>query len=71
MTWRGRVKGGGVVLDEAVPLPDGTEVEVSVARPAAAEAPGQDLMKYAGQIDDLPEDASINLDHYLYGDAER
>lgn len=31
MIFRGHVKGGGIVLDEPLDLPEGTEVEIAVA----------------------------------------
>lgn len=31
MAFRGHVKGGGIVLDEPLDLPEGTEVEIAVA----------------------------------------
>jgi hypothetical protein len=29
------------------------------------------LLRFAGAMVDLPEDASVNLDHYLYGHPKR
>ncbi len=38
----------------------------------AAEVPLREgLMKFAGTVTDLPEDASLNVDHYLYGHPKR
>ena len=28
---------------------------------------GEKLMKYAGKATEMPEDAALNHDHYLYG----
>ena len=69
MTLRGRVEGGKIVLEEHVPLPEGAQVEVYVMkpRPVGPFQPDPDLMKYSGIIDDLPPDASQNIDRILYG----
>ena len=79
MVYRGHVKGGVVVFDSPVTLPDGAEVRVELL-PSAAEGPpldeegrtlGQKLMKYAGRAVGLPEDAAGQHDHYLYGTPKR
>ena len=74
MTYRGRVKNGVVVLDESVQLPEGAEVKVdllaeSPGDPAEEEIPTlyERLDAFIGKVHGLPSDASINLDHYLYG----
>lgn len=77
MTYRGRVENGVIVLDEAPLLPEGAAVKVEIdsvnesrkvdEKPRGVPA----LMKYAGCITDLPPDASVNLDHYLYGHPKR
>jgi len=36
-------------------------------RPVGPFQPDPDLMKYSGIIDDLPPDASQNIDRILYG----
>jgi uncharacterized protein (DUF433 family) len=33
--------------------------------------PAEPLLKHAGKTDGLPEDASLNHDHYLYGTPKR
>ena len=79
MVYRGRVKGGIVVLESAHALPEGTEVRVEVVtaegdRPLLDEngqTLGEKLMKYAGKAVGLPEDAALNHDHYLYGAPKR
>jgi hypothetical protein len=79
MTYRGHVKGGVVVLDEAVKLPDGVEVRVELSPDAAGETAldesgqtlGQKLLKYAGKAVGLPPDAAMNHDHYLYGTPKK
>jgi len=75
MTYRGRVKGGVVVVDEPATLPEGAEVRIEVTSSGSEEPVGdengqtlgQKLLQYAGKATGLPADASRNLDHYLYG----
>lgn len=79
MNYRGKVKNGVVVLDGAMALPEGTEVTVEPVKPKPkrtknAKQPKkyrQRLMKFAGRAEDLPPDASTNLEHYLYGHPKR
>ena len=73
MTYSGHIENGRVVFDGAPGLPDGTPVVVSVvakdAQPEAREIPTlyERMKPFIGKIDGLPEDASQNIDHYLYG----
>jgi hypothetical protein len=68
MTYRGRVESGVIVLDDAPPLPEGTQVQVEVASaPEGKSTLGERLMKYAGQAKGLPADLARNHDHYLHG----
>lgn len=70
MTYRGTVKGGVVVLEEAAePLPEGTTVRVE-AVPADDEALRslrQGLLRIAGTVTGLPADTARNHDHHLHG----
>jgi len=73
MEYRGRVKGGVVVLEAGASLPEGLEVRV-----APVPADEQDrrtiwekLRALAGSAPDLPPDAAPNHDHYLYGTPKR
>ena len=70
MTYRGKVQHGVVVLEDAKALADGTEVRVEridADQPALSES----LLKLAGRAKGLPNDASRNHDHYLYGTPKR
>jgi hypothetical protein len=69
MTLSGRIENGKIVLDGNAPLPEGAKVEVYVMkpRPTGPFKPNPELMKYSGIIDDLPPDASQNVDRILYG----
>ncbi len=68
MTYRGRVEKGTIVLDEPAALPEGAAVTVELAPAADRPSP---LLRLAGRAVDLPPDASVNLDHYLYGHPKR
>lgn len=66
-----------------LPLPDGTRVHLRVEEKNGAEKVASSsadgnaptlldrLKNVVGTIDDLPEDSSTNLDHYLYGRPKR
>ena len=78
MTYRGHVKNGVVVLDDAVTLPEGAEVQVAVVHLSKPE-PDRDhgatlyerLKPVIGIAQGLPPDASLNVDHYLYGHPKK
>jgi hypothetical protein len=76
MTIKGSVQDGKVVLPEGVFLPNGQEVNIEVPAPSLDPATattdlGRKLLELAGTCDGLPEDLSVNLDHYLYGTPKR
>jgi hypothetical protein len=86
MPIRGKIKNGKVVLENPRGLPDGTEVEVrpvkkrrKPAKPAKAPAKSkarprslaERLANVIGKATGLPPDASVNVDHYLYGLPKR
>lgn len=78
MVYRGRVKGGRIELDEQVRLPEGAQVEVSIdeTRPHAPQDDSgpslyERLKPVIGIAKGLPPDASINVNHYLYGTPKR
>jgi hypothetical protein len=75
MTFRGTVKGGVIVVDPPVSLPDGTTVEVTIASAKIAAEPQQTLHDVLepliGIVDDMPDDSSMNVDHYLYGHPKK
>lgn len=68
---------------EPLALPEGARVRLRVdeengaekaaAERAAGEVPSllERLKNVVGSVDDLPEDSSTNLDHYLYGTPKR
>jgi hypothetical protein len=74
MTYRGRVQNGVVVLDDSVKLPEGAEVKVDLLTAPPEARPEEEIPAlyerieaFVGKAHGLPPDASINLDHYLYG----
>ncbi len=75
MTYRGKVKGGVVVLEAPLPLPEGTTVEVRPLEEAQVEGADdkeleelrQTLLRWAGKAQGLPADMAKNHDHYLHG----
>ena len=79
MTYRGHVCNGVVVLDDAVTLPEGLGVKVepmeSPERPSEPDDDGPTLYEclepFVGKLEGLPPDASVNIDHYLYGLPKR
>lgn len=78
MVYRGHVREGKVVLDEPVVLPEGAAVAVHV-EPLELATDDDDSMptlyeqfeSFIGKAKNLPADASINHDHYLYGVPKR
>lgn len=66
MTYKGKVKGGVVVLDQGISLADGSEVRIEPVAPPV-DTLGKRLMKYAGILKDLPSDMAENHDHYIHG----
>jgi len=78
MTYRGKIKNGKVVFDGRVHLPEGTPVSVRPLKTERCRKKQEpiptvyDRMEpFIGIADDLPEDASVNIDHYLYGAPKR
>ena len=78
MTYRGRVNNGVVVLDDAVRLPEGLSVRVEPADSVSHDSDEKNiptllerLAPLVGKLEGLPPDASVNVDHYLYGLPKR
>jgi hypothetical protein len=78
MVYRGRVKNGVVVLEGRARPEEGTKVTVQpvrkAARPSRKKRPltlYERLKPLIGKAKGLPPDASINIDHYLYGLPKR
>jgi hypothetical protein len=77
MTYRGKVQGGVVVLEQPAGLAEGTEVTIQPVEQAnQTQTPSEEtlsevLLKFAGKAQGLPPDAARNHDHYLYGTPKR
>jgi hypothetical protein len=78
MVYRGHVENGTIRLEPPLTLPEGAEVEVHVLQETAQQEGKSDvpslyeqLKDFVGKAEGLPPDASINLDHYLYGLPKR
>ncbi|HVS33983.1 MAG TPA: hypothetical protein VMS17_00250 [Gemmataceae bacterium] len=82
MTARGKVKNGKVILDDPKALPEGAEVEVrplkKPKKPKQAskgktrrKSLAEHLAPFIGKVKGLPSDASVNLDHYIYGVSKK
>jgi hypothetical protein len=77
MTYRGHIRNGAVVLDEPLRLPDGSQVLIhavettAAATPASAATLGDLFRDVAGQGKDLPDDGSVQHDHYIHGTPKR
>lgn len=71
MTVRGTVRDGIIVLDKAIQLPNGTEVEVIVPDEADSKPTLLGLLELAGAVNDLPTDMARNHDHYLHGQPKK
>ena len=77
MTLHGQVRGGVIVFDPPVALPEGAEVQVQVIQ-SPAEAPPTELPSlyerlkpFVGAAKGLPADLAEQHDHYLYGTPKR
>lgn len=82
MTLHGHVSNGEIVFDRPVSLPEGAAVHVEIVVPQSIteDAPNvakdmpslvERLPDYVGKFEGQPPDASVNLDHYLYGTPKR
>jgi hypothetical protein len=78
MVFRGHVENGVIRLESPSALPEGAEVEVRLLQrgshaPEEAGIPSvyEQLKDFVGKAEGLPPDASVNLDHYLYGLPKR
>jgi hypothetical protein len=73
MVYQGHVKNGVVVFESAAP-PEGTVVRVEPL-PQTEENGDVNIWdkmnELAGRAPELPADAALNHDHYLYGKPKR
>jgi hypothetical protein len=79
MTIDGHIEKGQIVLNQAVPLPEGMKVRVELLSEIetaneAAVLPGAQFEHYKsviGAIDDLPVDFASQHDHYIHGTPKK
>jgi len=78
MVYRGQVKNGRIEIDGGTRLPEGINVIITLkADVKESQDDGsvptlfEQLADVIGTVPDLPEDLSVNHDHYLYGTARR
>lgn len=78
MTFLGHLQDGIVVLDSPPNLPNGTAVRVEIPETTATATDDskrktlyERFESFIGTAPELPPDASINHDHYLYGTPKR
>ncbi|MCG3197309.1 MAG: hypothetical protein GHCLOJNM_01794 [bacterium] len=72
MTYRGHVENGVVVLDEGAELPEGAVVEVDVLKEDdPVKSLRELLLEFAGCMEGLPSDLSVNHDHYIHGTPKK
>ncbi|HEY4761017.1 MAG TPA: hypothetical protein VIH42_10595 [Thermoguttaceae bacterium] len=74
MSYRGHVENGMVKIDEPVALPEGTKVQIDLIENSISKSSNEEglslydrLKTVIGMAQGLPADASLNVDHYLYG----
>ncbi len=78
MVYRGHVENGVIRSPDSVVLPDGAEVRAEIVAPANGPGtPETGLSLYdrlkplIGAATNLPPDASVNIDHYLYSHPKK
>ena len=77
--YRGHVSHGVVVLESQVKVPEGMEARVRFVKTRRKKHKTRKLPPslyerlepFVGKAKGLPPDASVNLDHYLYGLPKR
>jgi len=67
MVYRGHIQAGVVVLDEKVPLPEGTVVTIEPLESERPKTLAERFKDIIGSVPDLPEDMAENHDYYIHG----
>lgn len=69
MTYWGKVKGGAVILDRGIELPEGADVRVEIKTAVETESGRPDPLARMSELAVETEisDLATNVDHYLYG----
>ena len=68
MTYSGHIRNGVAVLDDDVKLPEGTPV---IIQPAPEGSLQEVLGQVSGKGKNLPDDGSLQHDHYISGTPKR
>jgi hypothetical protein len=71
VVYRGYFKGGVVVFDRRIELPEGIEVKVEPVGPQERKTLAEQLGDLVGSVPDLPSDMAEQHDHYLHGAPKR
>ncbi len=66
MELEGVVQNGVIVVDGAVPLPEGTRVKIVVEMPPRKPTLAERLLRHAGTVPGLPPDLAEQHDHYIH-----
>jgi len=69
--YRGHVKNGVVLLDDAVKLPEGAAVRVELAEEERGPALAERLRDVIGIAKGLPPDLAEQHDHYAHGKPKK
>ena len=71
----GTIRNGTIVLDQPLPIPEGTRVVVDVTKISEPESDQQPtllrLLELTGVMTDLPADFAAEHDHYIHGTTRR
>jgi len=71
MTYKGHVENGVIVLDEPVPLQEGTKVRVEPDESGRELTLAERLKDVIGIVKGLPPDFAAQHDHYIHGTPKR
>jgi len=71
MVYHGHVRGGVVVFDAGIRLPEGMEVTVAPIASSPGKTLAEQLGDLVGSVPDLPSDMAGQHDHYLHGAPKR
>lgn len=68
MTYRGQVKGGEIILEPGVELPEGAVVRIELELTETERGDQDPLFEMATlAVETGARDLATNIDHYLYG----
>lgn len=72
MVYHGHIKGGNIIVDEPIALPDGARVKIEL-EPADEAGPSwlEVFRDFIGKAEGLPPDLAKNHDHYIHGTRKK